>query len=428
MGLSKQELIGKLNSINQLYQKTLAIEEKMEEFEPEDHYKRKCPLPIFPGKYDSADEREEWMDSVDHEEDDAIEEMEGVYASAYEPKKPEKPLEIGRPQTVTDEEEKLKKKMGCFSVVAVGLGALAFITALTTGGSDPTTAAINWVLVLACAAFLGYYYYQMSLSKKKDEQKLRELQERFDNRLAEETAAYEQKMKQYDADMAAYREKCDAFMEQYKAWREVYFKHLAEEEEIDDKLEADRVAGVEKIHAEEYEPALQALADGNDLIGEQYLPALNIIVDLLESNRADDLKEAINLFEELLYRERQLQLQREQEEQRRREEEQRREDEERRHQEEMAFQREQERERRYEAERQERMAERQLEEQKRQEFDRQRAERIARETQERKEWQAELDRKKAERSAINRQCNTCARCGKCSLSFTRANCASYIPR
>ena len=221
-------------------------------------------------------------------------------------------------------------------------------------------------------------------------------------------------------------------MKDYQAWREIYIQSVNEEAYILDKLEADRVSAVKKIYEERYTPAVAALNETNDLITDEYLPVLNVIIDLLKSGRADDLKEAINLFEDIVYRERQLALEREKEEQRRLEEEQRRRDEERRHREDMQFRKDQERQRQREEERRQQDAERrhreEMDQRERQERDRQNEERRRADEERRRADRAELDRKQEEERNTRDQCNRCAQNSHCSMAFRRPNCASFRPR
>ena len=426
MSLSKEALLEKLGTISALYKKAVRLKEKMDTFEPEDRYKRKVKVPVFPGKYEDDDEREEWESCIDHTDDDAIEQMSEAYDDAYAPQKPTE-KNLGEFKYSGDAEIKNKEqKFGCFSYIAGG-AAIFCLLSLILGTADGAVGAII-VLAIAAAALCVFFRYKIKLGKEQEKKNEADARVAYEARKEKFQEAYHKEMQAYESAYAEHEANRQAFLNDYTAWRKIYLESVAEEEEIDEKLEADREAAVSKINEEEFAPAMKELNGTNDLVADEYLAALDILIDLLESGRADDLKEAINLFEELVYRERQLQLQREQEEQRRREEEQRRREEERRYQEQMEFQREQERERRYEERMAEYRHEEQMKLQKEQEFDRQRAERIARETQQRKEWQAEQDRKKAEETAIRRQCNSCALAGRCSLSYTRANCASYRPR
>ncbi len=346
--LSRNDLISKLKEIYALYCKTVEIEEEMDDFVPEDNYNRSVVLPLFPGNYRSEEERGIWREKLDHTDDDAIQAAAHAYDLLNHPKKPDDPIIQPPPTAVNTETEKTKKNMGCLTIGAAFIGGVALLSLI--GNSDPLGFAVSLILAIGCASLLVFSYLKLSKAKQEDAAALAEMQRQHN----QEYAAI---MAQHQNNMIAYENSCNnfeitkqEFLKDYVNWRNIYLQHVAEEEEIEEKLEADRLAAVQKIHEEKYTPAIQELEKNNDLISERYLPALNIIIELLISNRADDLKEAVNLYEELVYRERQLQLQREQEEQRRYEEELRRQDEERHHQEEMRFLEDQERQRRYDEE------------------------------------------------------------------------------
>jgi len=232
--------------------------------------------------------------------------------------------------------------------------------------------------------------------------------------------------------MNDFNEESRAFVRAYTEWRGIYLESRREEEDIAEKLEEDRQAAVNAINKEEMLPVLQELSDTNDLVSMNYLPVLETLIDLLKDGRADDLKEAINLYEDIVYRERQLELEREKEEQRRWEEEQRRRDEERHHKEQMKFQQDQERQRQREEERRQQDAERrhreEMDQRDRQERDRQNEERRRADEERRRAERAELDRKQKEDRETRDQCNRCAQAGHCSMAFRRPNCASFRPR
>lgn len=427
--LSKNELIDKLEAIQELYLNTESISEEMEEFVPEDSYERKHVLPEFPGKYSNAEEREDLQESVEHEEDDAVELIGFSYDNAYKPREPEKPVFRSVPKAETPLVDELKKKQGCFPLVA---GFIAVCVLLSGGlfAGDTLTMILNIVILGACG-FIGFSYYKKYKSAKSaDEEVTRMTISSYELDKKEKEEKYKQALSVYQDKMVKYEQQKAVFINEYTAWRDIYLKCLAEEEEIEEKLENDRILGVNEIYKEKYVPAQKALEDKNDLIAEEYLPVLDDIINLLETNRADDLKEAINLYEEIAYRERQLELQREIEAQRQYEEELRRQDEERRYRQEVERREKEEQQRRYEEEKREREAERRHKEEmdlmQRQERDRMLEERRRSEEERRKKDREELARKTEEERERTRQCNSCALSGKCSLR--RANCPSYIPR
>lgn len=427
MGLPKNELIAKLEKISALYKDTVKIQAEMNEFEPDDCYDRQIYMPIFPG------EDPDWEEYVDHKDLDAAEQMGALYANKYCPKKPVK-SDIGkRPEGTQDEANKVKSKLGCLP----GVAGFVAVCSLISGGlfsGEAGTVIGNIVILIACAVAILFFFKKYKAAQQNDTEATKAMLEAYDGKLQEAEKQYQQDMNAYQAKHADYISSKDAFLEEYAAWKEIYLEHVQEEEEIEEKLEADRQAAVEKIHEERYLPALAALNEYNDLVAEEYLPALKTIIDLLKSNRADDLKEAINLFEEIVYKERQLQLQREQEQQRQREEEQRRIDEERHHREQMKFQQDQERQRRQE------------EEQRRKDEDRRHREDMkAREAEARRHELQEKERIRKEQAnearqrreqqheqwqAAKKQCQACAHAERCSMSIRNRTptCTGFTPK
>lgn len=433
MGSDKKDLIAKLEEISAQYAEVIAIKSEMDGFVPEDCYNRKVIVPQFLGEYANDKERNAWQEAIEHDRDDAIQEMAKAYKYVRAPKQPKKPEISKEPTLDTKTEAECKQKGGCFPVVGIFVGALSLLTLLTNGSDlDSGTLIGNWIILAICVAAIGHYYHKLKQAKTKDQDIFNEVLESYERNNQELLDDYDAQMKEYQQGLVVYEQKCKEFLQQYAAWREIYLQHLAEEAVIKKQLENDRAMAVKKIQEERYAPALQKLEANNDLVTVKYLPVLNTIIDLIKSGRADDLKEAVNLYEDLVYREKQLQLQREQEEQRRYEEEQRRQDEERHHREQMKFQQDQERQRRYEEEQRRQEDERRhredMKQREQQERDRQYAERRQQEENRRRQERAELDRKREERNATQRQCNTCSQVGHCSMAFRRPNCASYRPR
>lgn len=429
--MSKNELIAKLEEISALYANIEAIRVEMNDFISEDHYDRQIVVPPFPGEYKSEKERKAWQNRINHDKDNAVKMMGAAYEKAFAPKKPVKPNIGKRPEPEPALVNELKKKQGWIPLVAGGVAACALLSGGLFYGETDTFIGII-VILLACAAAGLFYYTKLRRAKEADKEVADIMIRTYEENKVEAEEKYARDMETYTAGQTAYLLSKSNFLEEYTAWRDVYRTHLREEEEIEEKLEADRVAGVNRIYEKQYVPAQKKLEESNDLIAAEYLPVLHIIIELIKSGRADDLKEAVNLYEELVYRERQLKLQREQEERRRYEEEQRRQDEERRYQQQMQQRREEERQRRYEEQRRREDEERRHREdmalRERQERDRQYEERRRIEEDRRRADKAELERKRREERDTMDQCNRCALNGRCSMSFRRPNCASYRPR
>lgn len=429
--LQRIELIKKLEAISALRDKAIEIKSKMNNFTPEDNYERKVIVPLFPGNYKDNNEREEWENAVEHEDEDAIEQMAQVYDMCYQPREPRKPEEEKQPRAETPLTDEYKKKKGFLPLVC---GFVA-VCALISGGlfsGDTLTMVLNIAIIVPCVVGLLLFYNKINKLKATDEKNTKLALENWEQRKKGNEQKYEQDIKNYQALMNSFKLSKANFVDKYSKWRASYLESMNEEAEIEEKLEADRADAVAQIEKDEFLPVLQDLDTLNDLVTTDYLPALDTIISLLKNGRADNLKEAINLYEDILYRERQLDFEREKEEQRQYEEELRRQDAERRYQEEKQFRENQERERRYEEERREREMERRHNEEMKQreqmELNRQREERRRLEDERRRNDRAELNRKMEEDRATRHQCNTCALVGHCSMAFRRPNCASYRPK
>ena len=346
--LSKDELIQKLQKISELCDNVLAIKNEIDEFEPADHYPREVSVPAFPGEYQDADQREMLQNAVDHTDDNAMDQMGKAYDKIHHPKKPAEPQAPAYIGANTGKSREKQRKLRLLSNVGLAV-AIFFLLGALVGTSDTPDARPTILIIAAigAAAFVGGRF--LGNQEKAVEDKLEaEAKAAHNNKLAVLNEQYQKVLKDYEEKCNAYAPIRKTFLAEYAQWRELYLASVEEEEKISDQLEADRQAAVDKICDEKLAPAVKALEETNDLLSKDYLGAVDLLIDLLKGNRADNLKEAINVYEEMLYRERQLQLQREQEEQRRHEEELRRQDEERRHREEMQFREDQERQRRYE--------------------------------------------------------------------------------
>ena len=431
IALQKNELLTKLEKIRKLYNETLSIQEEMDNFVPEDCYDRKVVVPEFPGEYENEQVREVWKNTLDHTEDDAIEIAKALHIKFIGPKEPEKPVKT---EFKEREDQTLKAKQigfGCLSYIAAAISAFFFLGALV-GVDENTRDTLPVILGIAitfAAAFAVLTLVQL-YAKKSIADKIKEEKAAHDRQQAAIMADYAQKRQAFEYKNKEYKVKLQKFLEDYAAWREIYLESVAEEEQIEEQLEADRVAAVEKIYEERYAPVQAALDETNDLITQKYLPALDIIIDLLRSGRADDLKEAINLFEDIVYRERQLALEREMEEQHRQ-------DEERHHREQMEFQQAQEYQRQREEQQRQKDAERHHQEQMKfqqdQERQRQREEQQRQqnaERQRREEMSKQRDMERKQESAAQAQCRACANVGHCNMSIHNKtpNCTGFRPR
>lgn len=433
MVLQKSELLARLKAVLAKYTDVVAINAELDSFIPEDNYVRNVVVPEFPGGFNSERERRIWKEKLDHTYERAIELAGETYRQIHAPKKPEKPKKqefmVVKDAELTEKQQKVRNS----SFVAIGV-CIFFLLGAVFGVDEKTADTLPTILGIAAvaAATFAFFKYKEKTIKATIEAKVTEAQVAFNRQQEKIMTEYNEKMKAYKSETEAHELALKAFLEQYTSWREVYLASQQEEKQIKNQLEKDRQAAVQKIYEEKMLPAMDALSTINDLVPETYLPVLHILIDLINSGRADDLKEAINLHEEILYRERQLALEQEKEAQRQYEERQRRQDEERRYREDMQFRKEQERQRQREEERRQQNAERrhreEMEQRDRQERDRQNEERRRADEERRRTERAESDRRQKEDRDTRDQCNRCAQVGHCSMAFRRPSCASFRPQ
>ena len=349
--MSRAELVEKLENIYRLYDKTQDIQAEMDDYEPDDNYERTVVVPQFPGNfYHDEEERALWQEKMQHEDEDSVEFAALAFDRVIAPKEPAKPKQKEFEPKADSALKEKQSKVGCLANTAIGV-AIFFALGAIVNAKDDGVGTIWVIAIIAAALFVVFRFLKSKLQASIDAkiEKDRQYYEGVQQQIQED---YDQKMKAYEAAMEKHKQEKEIFVAEYAQWREIYLESLQEEAEIADRLEEERQAEVNRIYEEKMQPAQKALEEANDLVSERYLPATRVLAKLIQEGRADDVKEAINLYEELVYRERQLQLQQEQEEQRRYEEELRRQDEERHHQEQMKFQQEQEYQRQKEAERQ----------------------------------------------------------------------------
>ena len=302
----QSDLINELEGISNLFKKAQSIQNKMDCYTPSDSYERKVKVPEFP--FDANF-------SIEHEEDDALQEAERIYNDSFEYKKPTKEEPKLKKTEFTPEEKNKHEKWG-FCQWA-GLGIAGFF-ALGSFSACDDGMALTTILLIALSGLCLFFFSKFRVKKLEEVLKQREAIDlaAFEDTKTKLEKEFEQNMKNYEEKLIEHNENLNEFLEEYKVWREIYLKHLEEEKEIAKKLEADRLAEIEKIERQELTPVLTELARINT-VPNNYLNVLDKIIMLIKSGRAEDLKEAINLYEEIQYRERQLQLQREQEANRR---------------------------------------------------------------------------------------------------------------
>lgn len=417
MNLSKGELLVKLEAISILHKKALAIKSKMNNYAPEDNYERTVKVPKFPGNFDE-DEREELENAVDHTDEDAVEQISEAYDELFLPIKPSEPKKPNFSTPYTGDIENRGNVVGCFSYIAIATAVFFVLGAFISVEKDDPVRPTLFIIAAVAAALFVLFRIIVALTKGAEARKLSRARAEYDREISKIDAQYSQALKSYENKCEAIKNERAKFLKAYKEWRGIYLKREREEEVIRQKLDIERREAVAKIEKEEFEPVFQDFAALNDLVTAEYLPALDTLIQLIQSGRADDLKEAINLYEDMVYRERQLQLQREKEEQRQREEERRRQDEERRYCEEKE-------QRRMEEYLRERDEEKRRIERERQEYAEQQRQQRERST---REAEANAQRMR-DRHNMYLQCDSCAyRFNGCHLVYKRVNCPSYHPK
>ena len=398
MEYPKDELIKKLEAIAIAQAKVSAIQKKMRNFRPENKYERKVQLPdLFIGK-NNIGQSDAFIREMDHKSPN-----EANVVNAFDKffDRPSSPTKEKAPHSIKNKNRDAyirNPKPTGICCIALFFFIVSFFGLL---GSEDIISAIVSLIILAPCALTVYRYATGLLNAINEDKKLLESEAEYEKQLERK---YKDQLKEYQSQCAAYESAKKEFVANYGEWRKVYLDHLKEEEEIEAKIEKDRLIYISKIKKEELDIADQELARVNDIVASEYLPVINTLIDYIKKGRADNLKEAINLYEENEYRQRQLELQMESEEQRRREEEERIELENRRHREEMSL----------------------LE---RQEAQRRRDEENYRREAEKNERRKEREAAEAAKRAAESRCLSCAKRQRCSLKVSHPqNCSAFEPR
>ena len=433
-GLSKQELISKLEKISQLHQKLLSIKNQINNYEPEDNYEREVEVPDFPGKHIDDARCERLEETIDHTSKNAVVMMGSAFDKLFTPQKPNKP----QPKGFKEKQYSRDEKTGCFTKIAAAISAFFFLAIPFNYKDSPEAIPVIVIIAVIAAAVFALLNLKTKAEKDKVKRENEKARAKYTAYRDDLDNKYKKQLSEYEDALAAHNFAREDFLTKYKNWRSAYLKSCEEEEESEERLEEDRLEAVKKMEEELLAPVCQELKEANDLIADNYLYAIDTIIDLIKSGRADGIKEAINLYEEIEYRERQLDLQREQEEQRRYEEKQRAKEEQRRHEEEMQQRENFERQRRYDEEQRHKEEMRQREnferqrrydEEQREKEAQRREDQRAREAQ-RREDDRRISQERDQRSSTQRRCQACANVAHCSISFSAAanNCAGYRPR
>lgn len=423
--MNKNELVEKLNLISQRYKDVCAIRERINNVVPNDSYQRNVVLPDFPEVNGDKSSALLLKNTVEHKGEGALEGAKLAYESVCPlPKKPQEPkkLELKKP----DKPRIIKTLTGVFGTT-LAISIFCLFCGISIIGSQWGNILTIMSIVGALLSLVGLvatFITGLVVIKIKE----RVAKSKLESDQNAQAEKYNEEVSKYQLELNEYRQREQAFLNEYLSWRGAYLEHLAEEERISAQLEIDKKAIIKEIEEGELILALDKLNEVNDLVGEDYLPSINTITSLIKNGRADSLKEAINLYEELLYKERQLQLEREKEDRRRYEEQMRRQDEERRHEEQMRFLEEQEYQRqREEASRRYDEERRYREEENRRQAEDERRQAESRREESRRQHEERVSMYREHRNT-QRQCNSCALNGRCTMAFRRSNCASYQPK
>lgn len=425
--MSKNELIEKLNVISQRYDDVCRVREKINAITPVDNYQRNVAVPSFP-EVGGEESRQLLINTIEHKGKDALDSAKIAYEGVCPP-----PKEPQKPKEAVFKSPPKPKSQGAFSALSIVsiFISLFFFAGLIFSNFTPEIIWTVYVIVaigvfFALVAIMCLVAHLAIMLFAKSKEKI--AKERFENEQALVMEKYSEELRKHQEELDLYRESEQAFLNEYLDWREAYLEHLNEEEGIKAQLEIDKGLLIKELEENELEPALAKLNEANDLTSEEYLPVIDKLISFIKSGRADSLKEAINLHEEILFKERELQLEREKEERRQYEAMLRLAAEQALHEAEMEFQREQEAQRqaeeRYRRQENERRHREEMELLEKQESNRQ-AEARREESRRKHEETAAMYR---DYHATHRQCQSCANMTHCRMAFQRSNCASYRPK
>ena len=385
----KNELIKKLKEINEAYREKQRIKARMDDPQVEDTYERKCKALKKPEKPDNMTE---------------------PIKPHITPMKP-----VSKEEFSKSEFKETVKYIKSHILKGVLCIVLLLLSTVFLGMMYSAYNVVLAILHVIGFAVLTFLYVKPLIpcvkadiadnNRRKTDEAYRayvaELEEKERKRIEEAENKYAEEMRVY----SAYKIEYDKYLKELDKYNKSLDEVDKEEKEIKQKIEEEKKKKAESIKQKEYIPASEELERLNDVISDDDLPDLGKLISLLEKGRADTLKEAFSVLEDMKYRE----------EQRRLAEERERQAEERRL-EELEY-----REREREREREEMQRERDRDEARRREMD----EKREREEQERK-WEEEK-KKKQELEDARQQCYTCT-VQNCWNRNKYTNCPNYKPK
>ena len=238
--MEKKEIIAKLKNLNNIYKKSLEAQNKIENVKVKDNYERVVVVP----------------------------------------EEPACPLEVEEPiKEIKTKSEFVNEILGPFFVAYMVLG-LMFASFI---------ALRNVAVTIFSVVLIGISITCHVLMSKKRALKYDDYVENTNNQYKEDLNAY----KEYLTEVKLYNKEINTYNRQLKL-------HEEEEKEIRHKINEEENRIKEEIIEKEYDPLVEKLEKENDgIIGKKYYEDLLDIIDLLESGRADTIKEALNLFEDI---------------------------------------------------------------------------------------------------------------------------------
>ncbi len=129
---------------------------------------------------------------------------------------------------------------------------------------------------------------------------------------------YREYVSQCDYEFSLEKKKYEAYLQQYekyaielKNYEKMRKLAAKEEDEIYDCKRKDTEEMQKELRTAKYDPIIAKLNEQNNgLIADIYLKDINQIINILEQGRADSLKEALNVLEDIKFKEEQLNLER----------------------------------------------------------------------------------------------------------------------
>ena len=365
---NREELLNKLKEINSIYLESEEVLKEIENVEVEDNYERKLEMPKEPRKLEEQEEPTIFY----------LTKEEQIKSAKYFIKLP------------------IAFLIATFVQVGIYFIAKGGISGKGDDADKIQTSFTNFTFAMIFI-FLGVVLVFLALNVLKYFKAIK----KYENERKVAVDAYRLKKAEYDK----YLERKEQYNKELEEYENKVQECEDEENSIQEKLDKEKESIQEKIRNEKYNPIIEKLKETNNgLLNEGFnLKDLSRVISIIESGRADNIKEALHVLDEIKYRESQQEFER------------------------YKLQKEEEARLRQEEEEQERYEEEMWE------ADRRRQEDLRREAQQRNEDLArEEKRLREERSRNHRdavsQCSNCRNIHHCRNYGKFANCPNYRPR